>query len=182
MTRRLFLTGPIGCGKSTAIEQALGHRRPAMGGFLTRRVRGPQGKPLRFELCSPDGQFRQTFLDLTGPQPAFDPTAFSQLDWMKADCPMILDEIGGIELLCSEFSALLTRLLEANVPILGVIKGEAPAKALVRTLGLSQEYELAAAQLRQQLQKDPETLVYSCTQFDPQTLELTAAWAKEFLL
>ena len=153
-----------------------------MGGFLTRRVRDSQGKPLRFELCAPDGQFRKTFLDLTGAQPAFDPSAFSNLDWMQTDRPMILDEIGGIELLCPAFHELLTQLLEANIPILGVIKGEAPANALVRTLGLTQEYELAAAQLRLHLQEDPETLVYSCTQFDPQALELTAAWAKEFLL
>ena len=49
MKRRLFLTGPIGCGKSTAIAAALGDRLPHCGGLLTRRHRDPW---LRFTLES----------------------------------------------------------------------------------------------------------------------------------
>ena len=37
MRRRLFLTGPIGCGKSTAIAQGLGGRRDRLKGFVTVR-------------------------------------------------------------------------------------------------------------------------------------------------
>ena len=38
MRRRLFLTGPIGCGKSTLIAKALGSTVRHAGGFLTLRV------------------------------------------------------------------------------------------------------------------------------------------------
>ena len=51
MKRRLFLTGPMGCGKSTAIAAALGNRLHDCGGFLTRRYREPW---LHFALETPD--------------------------------------------------------------------------------------------------------------------------------
>ncbi|MFR5782555.1 MAG: nucleoside-triphosphatase [Oscillospiraceae bacterium] len=38
MKRRLLLTGPIGCGKSTLIANALGGAIRHAGGFLTLRV------------------------------------------------------------------------------------------------------------------------------------------------
>ena len=51
--RRLFLTGAIGCGKSTAISRALGSRLYRCGGFLTRRR--TEGGRKYFCLEKPDG-------------------------------------------------------------------------------------------------------------------------------
>ena len=63
--RRLFLTGPIGYGKSTAIEAALGDRLPLCGGFRTRRGQLRNGHPENFLLESPDGSRRAVFLDFS---------------------------------------------------------------------------------------------------------------------
>lgn len=78
MKRRLFLTGPIGCGKSTAITLGLGGRRDRLKGFVTVRE-GQTPKPERFWLGTlPKGK-RAVFLDLTGEKPQIDLRVFSGL-------------------------------------------------------------------------------------------------------
>ena len=178
MMRRLFLTGPIGCGKSTAITQALGERTQQCGGFLTRRYREPY---LHFTLESPDGQHSETFLDFSDGKPRLNMDAFSQsgVSLLRGDI-LVLDEIGGIELLCPEFSAALEQLLRQQIPVIGVLKGVAPAGALVEALGLSEEYTRAADRLRNLLRSDDNTLLYECRQFDEQALHLAEQWVKEY--
>ena len=92
----------------------------------------------------------------------------------------MLDEIGGIELLCPEFSAALEQLLRRDIPVIGVMKGESPAGALVEALGLSEEYTRAADRLRSLLRGDENTLLYECRQFDEQALHLAEQWVKEY--
>ena len=174
--KRLFLTGPIGCGKSTAIQRALGEKISQCGGFLTRRYREPH---LHFTLESPDETVRKTFLDFSGGTPEVDLSVFSHVD--VSGRVLILDEIGGIELLNPDFTAALDTLLETNIPILGVLKGEGPAGALIEALGLTEEYEQAAQALRQHLKADPNTLVYQCGQFDNTAVALAKQWAEEYL-
>lgn len=182
MKRRLFLTGEMGCGKSTAILTAAGESLPRFGGFLTRRVRDAQGNALSFYLASPDGMKKATFLDCTGPQARVHTEVFRVLapELMTGDF-VILDEIGGMELLCPEFVAALEKLLAAGIPILGVLKGEGPASAMIRRLGLAEEYETAAKQLRQRLAEDENTCIYHCSRFDPQALALAEQWVKEYV-
>lgn len=175
MTRRLFLTGPIGCGKSTAIETALGERMKNCGGFLTRRYREPH---LHFALKSPDGAFCKTFLDFSSAEPAVDLSVFSEVS-LRGNI-LVLDEIGGMELLCPDFLDALNKLLSTDTPVLGVLKGEGPASAMIARLGLAAEYEQAATRLRNQLYNDPETLVYECGQFDKTALILAKNWVKEY--
>jgi len=177
MKRRLFLTGPIGCGKSTAIARALGEKITQCGGFLTRRHRDPH---LRFTLESPDGKKVETFLDFAAGKPEIGLSVFS-IAHLQGKV-LILDESGGIELLNPDFTAALEAVLKSSVPILGVIKGEGPAGALMETLGLTEGYERAAARLRQQLRSDPDTLLYECRQFDEQALYLAEQWVKEYAL
>ena len=173
--KRLFLTGPIGCGKSTAIANALGDRTSQCGGFLTRRYREPH---LHFTLESPDGTVKETFLDFASGKPEVDLAVFSDR-YLQGDI-LILDEIGGIELLVPDFASALEAVLASGIPILGVIKGEAPAGALIQKLGLTEEYELAAARLRHQLGSDPDALVYECTQYDEHALLLARQWVEEY--
>ena len=176
MKKRLFLTGPIGCGKSTAISKALGEKASQCGGFLTRRYREPH---LHFTLESPDGTVRKTFLDFSGGKPEVDLAVFSDVDF-SGDV-LLLDEIGGIELLNPNFAAALDALLETDIPILGVLKGEGPAGALIEALGLTKEYKQAAKQLRQQLLNNPNTLVYRCGQFDETAISLAKRWVQTYL-
>lgn len=179
MKRRVFLTGPIGCGKSTAIAQVLGSNLSRCGGFLTRRYREPH---LHFRLESPDGTKAETFLDFSSGSPKLNLQPFSTIgvDALQGEV-LILDEIGGIELLQPEFSAELKALLESHIPILGVMKGEGPAGALIDALGLTEEYEQAASELRAFLRSDSDTLLYECSQFDENALHLAEQWAEEYL-
>ena len=175
MKRHLFLTGSIGCGKSTAITVALGEKITQCGGFLTRRHREPH---LHFTLESPDGEVKKTFLDFASGKPKAELAVFSE-SYLRGEI-LVLDEIGGIELLNPEFAAALETVLSSGIPILGVIKGEEPAGALIDRLGLTEEYHSAAGRLRQQLRNDPNTLVYECTQYDENALLLVRQWAEEY--
>ena len=179
MKPRLFLTGPIGCGKSTAIAQGLGDKITQCGGFLTRRYREPQ---LHFTLESPDGQYSETFLDFPGGKPTLHWNVFSQLgvDLLRGDI-LVLDEIGGIELLNPKFTGALTAALKSDVPILGVVKGEGSARALIETLDLANEYRLAASHLRNWLHQDENTILYECSHYDGTALLLVKQWTEEYL-
>ena len=183
MKRRLFLTGPIGCGKSTAIREGLGSRMGGCRGFLTRRYREPG---LRFTLESPDGAVQATFLDFPTGKPAVQLDVFGGLGVALLNQTghengvWVLDEIGGVELLNPAFTRALDALLDSDVPIVGVLKGEGPAGKLVQSLNLTEEYETAAQALRQRLRNDSDTLVYECTQFDEQALLLVRQWAEEY--
>ena len=176
MKRHLFLTGPIGCGKSTAIRNALGDNLTKCCGFLTRRYREPH---LHFTLESPDGKVMDTFLDFAPGRPEVTLSAFSKA-YLQGSV-LVLDEIGGVELLNPEFCSALEKLINSDVPILGVVKGEGPVGALIEKLGLTEEYRHAADKLRQQLRTDPNTLVYECTQYDKTALLLARQWAEEYL-
>lgn len=184
MKRRLFLTGPIGCGKSTAISQALGDAVCRGGGFFTRRRLDEQGRLTGFILESPDGTRKESFLDFTGEGPRMNSGAFSGLGReLLADTSasfLILDEIGGMELLCPAFMEALEDAFARGIPCIGVMKGSGPAGALVKALGLTQTYLQAADRLRSRLRNDPDTLLYSCGQFDEHALTLARQWVQEY--
>lgn len=180
--KRLFLTGPIGCGKSTAIEAALGNQLSLCGGFRTRRglLRGRH--PVNFVLESPDGSSREVFLDFSKGFPEVHMEVFSDFAVrMLRGNILILDEIGGVELLCPEFMAALESVLHSDVPILGVMKGEGPSDTLLKTLGLTKQYAAAADRLRQWMEEDPDTCLYRCGQFDETAVELARKWVEEYV-
>lgn len=188
MKRHLFLTGPIGCGKSTILRHALGLARlHRAGGFLTVRRRHADGRPANFVLMDPAGKEKQIFLDLSTLEPMVNMNVFSQLGAALLDRAnehpfVILDEIGGMELLCPEFMEALDRLLSSDVPILGVIKGEGPASAMISRLGLTEEYEEAATSLRNRLTLDAQTAIYHVDQYGSKALlALAERWVKEYL-
>lgn len=176
MKRRLFLTGPIGCGKSTAIRNGLGERITQCGGFLTRRHREPY---LHFTLESPEGTRKETFLSFSCGKPEVMLQVFSEAPLQGK--VLILDEIGGIELLNPDFSAALDAVLKRDTPVIGVLKGKGPAGALIEALGLTEEYERAAAKLWEALSGDPDALIYECGQFDENARRLAEQWAEEYL-
>lgn len=181
MKRRLFLTGPIGCGKSTAITLGLGDRRNRLKGFVTLRE-GQTPKPERFWLETLPKRERAVFLDLTGEKPQIDLRVFSGLGVQSLQKgPLLLDEIGGIELLCPEFLEVLEDSLSGDTPILGVVKAPESSLALAQCLGLGEEYETAAKKLRRLLAQDGQTELYICGQYDPQAQDLVGLWAKEYL-
>lgn len=181
MKRRLFLTGRIGCGKSTAILTAIGEKLPSFGGFLTRRIRNEKGQAIAFMLASPDGSRERIFLDCTCGTPEIHMEVFRTLapELMQGRY-LILDEIGGMELLQPEFVAALDMLLDSDIPIIGVVKGDAAATAMIRRLGLTEKYEAASSALRSRLSNDENTLLYPCGQYDAQALALCREWVEEY--
>ena len=184
MKRRLFLTGAMGAGKSTAIAQALGDAAHRGGGFFTRRCAFHRGHPSAFSLESPDGTKKAVFLEFHQGQPVVRQEVFSSLGVSLVLDPtvpfVILDEIGGVELLCPEFVRALEALWRRNTPCIGVIKEEGPAAALANALALEETYLRAADGLRRFLREDPDTLVYRCGQFDETAQALARAWCREY--
>ena len=181
MKRRLFLTGPIGCGKSTAIAQGLGDRLEELGGFVTFRE-GPAHRPQWFWLETIRTRERAVFLDLTGEKPRIDLSAFSGPGGRSLQSgPLLLDEIGGIELLCPEFLEALEKALTGDTPVLGVIKAPGSSLTLARCLELTEQYLAAADRLRRLLEQDNRTEIYTCGTFDPQARALAELWAQEYL-
>ena len=178
MKRHLFFTGPMGCGKSTAIARALQDPLPEAGGFLTRRYREPY---LHFMLETPDGSQKACFLDFAHGKPQLNPAVFDDFGVKLLHGKfLLLDEIGGIELLCPKFREALQQVLDSDIPIIGVMKGEGPASKLIQTLGLTREYEEAAALLRSQIRSNQDTLLYECCQFDAYACLLAENWVKEY--
>lgn len=180
--KRLFLTGPIGCGKSTAIASALGVRLSLCGGFRTRRGRMRNGHPENFVLESPDGRAQAVFLDFSRGAPELHLEVFADfgISMLRGEV-LILDEIGGVELLCPEFMTALETVLHSGVPILGVMKGQGPASALVKALGLTEQYCAVADRLRRWMEEDTDTCLYRCGQFDETAVHLARKWVEEYI-
>ena len=61
--KNLFLTGPVGCGKSTSIAMALGEHLQGAGGFLTVRQKDETGRAVAYWLQKPDGTEKHCIID-----------------------------------------------------------------------------------------------------------------------
>lgn len=185
MVKNLFFTGNIGCGKSTAIAAVLGSRMAQAGGFLTVRQRDEAGRAAAFWLQRPDGTQKQCFLRHAGEASAVYPEVFDT--WGVAllrearHCDfVVLDEIGGFELLSDPFLEALMELLQSDTPCIGVMKGEGPAGKMIEKLGMGETYIRRAAGLRQWMQSDTRTILRDFSRSDPQTLGLAEDWAAQY--
>ena len=196
--KRLFLTGPIGCGKSTLIKNALGGDAGRAGGFVTVRSLSPEDALLGFDLLpasswadwgverralSPDPG---RFLTFGEDGPARNDEVFRTLApallRCAADAPFaVLDEIGGAELTLPAFSAALYALLRSPLPCVGVLKSPAASDALRRRVGLPEDWARAARELRQFLENDPDTLVLETAgRYDDAAENALLSWKEEW--
>ena len=185
MKKNLFLTGPVGCGKSTSIASALADKLAGAGGFLTVRQKDDTGRAVAYWLQRPDGSDRQIIIDYsarpyTMHMEVFEGFAAALLDEAKRYDYVILDEIGGFEVLSDAFMAALMSLLESDIPCIGVMKPEGPATKLICKLGLDQRFEDEAAKLRRWMGEDPDTVVYEFSQYDPKGLELCRTFMEKY--
>ena len=182
MQKNLFLTGPIGSGKSTSIAAALGEDLSRAGGFLTVRQRDDTGRVVAYWLKRPDGSDGQVIIDYyakpyTMHMEVFEGFGTELLEQAKQYDFVVLDEIGGFEVLSDAFMEALMGLLKSDVPCIGVMKGVAPASKMIQKLGLGDAYVQKAEALRQWMRDDENTQLYECTQFDPEGLRLARVWA-----
>jgi len=179
--KRLFLTGSVGCGKSTSIAAALGDKLASAGGFLTVRQRDDTGRAIAYHLQRPDGSQGEIIIDYSRKPYTMHPEVFESLGvQLLAEARnydyVILDEIGGFEVLSDGFMEALMELLGSGIPIIGVMKGEGPASKMIQKLGLGDVYVRKAEALRQHLRQDEDTMLYECTQFDPEGERLAREW------
>ena len=185
MKKNLFLTGAVGCGKSTSIANGLGDFLPRAGGFLTVRQKDDTGRAVAYWLQKPDGTEKHCIIDYsqkpyTMHMEVFEGIAVELLKQAGEMPYVILDEIGGFEVLNDPFLDALMKLLESDVPVIGVMKGAGPASKMIEKLGLGEAYVQRAQNLRDWMEQDDNTCLFTCGQFDPQGLELARQWTAEF--
>ena len=183
--KNLFLTGPIGSGKSTSIAKALGEYLPKAGGFLTVRQLDDSGRAVAYWLQRPNGSDRQIIIDYSAKpytmhMEVFERFGVELLDQAQDYDFVILDEIGGFEVLSDVFMEALMKLLQSNIPCIGVMKGVAPASKMIQKLGLGDAYVQKAEQLRSWMRHSENTRLYECMQFDPEGLRLAREWANQY--
>lgn len=129
MKRRLLLTGPIGCGKSTLIINALGSAIRDAGGFLTLRVIEDGVSRALTSAPQTDGCASASFSfsgagSIRDERP-FAVTAPALLRLAQEKRFALIDEIGGFELLYPDFYEALTAFLFSGKPLRGRAQGPA---------------------------------------------------------
>ena len=125
---KIVLSGGIGSGKSTAVRaamQRLGWEAPA--GFFTHWAGADRGaETLYIETWA---GARQVMARRAGAawqlEPGFVPAAAASL--AAAGRPVVIDELGAIELAAPEFAAAVARLFRGPAPVLAVIQRRALA-------------------------------------------------------
>ena len=184
--KNLFLTGPVGCGKSTSIAAALGENLQKAGGFLTVRQVDADGRAVAYWLRRPDGSDAQVIIDYSAKPYTMHPEVFEDLgirllEEARQYDYVILDEIGGFEVLSDAFLDALMAFLQSDIPCIGVMKGEGPASKMIQKLGLGDAYVQRAEALRRWMLHDERTQLYTCAQFDPEGLRLAREWVQEYV-
>lgn len=135
--KSLFLTGNSGEGKTTLLFQCLKPYRAVTGGFFSQRLVSESGDTVGFrlasaneewepEICYHDG-LTNIFLKRTKEGMVSFPEVFQkegrELLTSHGDHKLILlDEIGGVELLIPEFMEAVYACLNGQKPCIGVIK------------------------------------------------------------
>ena len=135
--KSLFLTGNSGEGKTTLLFQCLKPYRAVTGGFFSQRLVSESGDTVGFRLASANEEWEpkicyqdgltNIFLKRTKEGIVSFPEVFQkegrELLTSHGDHKLILlDEIGGVELLIPEFMEAVYACLNGPKPCIGVIK------------------------------------------------------------
>ena len=167
----LFLQGQPGIGKSSLIRKALDPIDSSVAGFTTQRLkengtttgyrvlRITNDFPLLEEEYAPNksgvfllnGQLNISVLE----------SAISQVeeDSKNPSCNIIvLDEIGGVELISEVFMKTLFRIISGGKPCIGVLKSAQNLSHTVSKQNLSSEYLILHKHLEQEIQSKGELI------------------------
>jgi nucleoside-triphosphatase len=131
--RRILLTGPPGCGKTTVILRTLGLLSQPAAGFYTEELRSSEGGGrLGFDIVTLDGR-RGPLARVGRPGPrvgkyAVDLSSFEDVGVRAVEAGLrepqqllVLDELGKMEFLSAAFVILLERVFQSPNPLLGTI-------------------------------------------------------------
>ena len=131
MRRVLLLTGQPGTGKTALIKEALARTEVKGGGFYTEEIR-TGGIRQGFRIATPDGQEAiLAHADISSPHQvsryrvdteALDGVAVSALRRALKEADLIvIDEIGKMELLSSQFREATMQAINSGKKVLGTI-------------------------------------------------------------
>ena len=192
MKKHLFITGPSGIGKSTLLRQELGSALSYAGGFITERMLAEDGKLLGYDLFPAaaavlrDSFEGRRFLDYSVTPPTHDNEVFREdgvrpLEQSLYYPFVFLDEIGGFELLVPQFRHALEDVLNAELPVIGVLKEAAGADKLRRRLGLSERFSMTVDNLHAMLGADDDTVVLTMRERGDEVVRrIVSQWVKEY--
>ena len=194
MKRHLFITGPSGCGKTTLLKNELGSLISYAGGFITSRMIRPDGSTSGCELLpaaalADRGSFEGCcFLDFSHDPPIHDNEVFrsfgAQLLRESIYYPFVLlEEIGGFELLIPQFRRELETVLNSDRPVIGVLKSKDNARQVKESVGLGDRFTLMTENLHSVLSSDPDTAVLDMEKLRrDDTARIVRRWAEKYLL
>lgn len=166
MKKHFFLEGPIQEGKSTLIRRLIKEHLTNMGGFSSQRLFNDFGQTVGFRIVPAVEAMELTikyspwlsdvFLYFDGGKTekkteVFAETAIRYLKDGKGKKLILLDEIGGIELLIPEFREALYGILEEGVPCLGVLKLEQSNRNMCSNANINDECTRYQIELRDAL-------------------------------
>jgi nucleoside-triphosphatase len=135
---RILLTGPPGCGKTTAVRTIVGALggKLRMAGFHTQEIR-KAGQRTGFHWHRLDGRTGiLAHVDIKGPHrvskygvdiESFDREVVSVLNPDAADVDLfVIDEIGKMECFSDRFVATIRRLLNSSTSVLATVAQKGP--------------------------------------------------------
>lgn len=162
MSKCLFLQGDVQIGKSTLLLECLQPYLPYIGGFVVQRLlQGEHLKAFCLKEITDDawsvnasyqGDEANIFICEQKGQWLSDEQVFEQIgENLVCEATrkkiLVLDEIGGVELLSDSFRQNLYKALSGEVFCVGVLKSAANSKLLRENVVLSQRYQELYQQL-----------------------------------
>lgn len=168
MSQILFLEGKSKIGKSTIILNNIRQYMPMenVGGFLCQRlihkgiIKAYRLVPFN-KVITPSAEYNTTMEDIfleniddkwIIKECVFCSKGIEMLSDINNKKLVLLDEIGGLELLNDKFREKLFEVLRNDIPVIGVLKSYSNAVIMKNTVGISDNYWLHYKKLREDIE------------------------------